>query len=334
MIKLIGTFALIAAMLIFVVLWLLSSRRAYYQEEALKTLRTRCAELEQAVAKISSRELEVSKRESAVSSAEKSLAADRSAAHKELDRLSAQSGAIREKIASEARNCQMLQKKEKQLRSSIDALQIRQKELILSVNSLDKTQQALDQFISSNRNERQIGLDFERYVGFLYEQDGYMVCYSGANLGKEDRGIDLIATNGSTCLLIQCKRWKASAFVRENTVFQLYGSVAAYQKDRANFAVSGVLFATCPLSDEAIAYAKQLNIEVHESVPFAGPGSYPLIKCHNAPGGEKIYHLPMDQQYDTVGIDLASGDFYARTVAEAEAAGFRRAYRWHPTPQS
>lgn len=108
----------------------------------------------------------------------------------DVKQLSAQQGSLKQQIETQLDSLHALLEKEKQLRSSIDALQIRQKELILSVNSLDKTQQALDRFISSNRNERQIGLDFERYVGFLYEQDGYMVCYSGANLGKEDHPFD------------------------------------------------------------------------------------------------------------------------------------------------
>ena len=38
----------------------------------------------------------------------------------------------------------------------------------------------------------------------------------------------------------------------------------------------------------------------------------------------------MDQQYDTAIIEPHKGEFYAMTVAEAEKAGFRRAFRWHP----
>lgn len=42
----------------------------------------------------------------------------------------------------------------------------------------------------------------------------------------------------------------------------------------------------------------------------------------------RIYHLPMDQQYDKVKIKT-SEECYAYTVQEAEAKGFRRAYRWY-----
>ena len=42
---------------------------------------------------------------------------------------------------------------------------------------------------------------------------------------------------------------------------------------------------------------------------------------------EKIYHLPMDQQYDKIVID-GKDERYVSTVEEAERLGFRRAYRW------
>ena len=74
---------------------------------------------------------------------------------------------------------------------------------------------------------------------------------------------------------------------------------------------------------------KNLGIGIAEEFPF---GEYPCIKCNinrSAEGGAtRIYHLPFDQQYDSCVIN-APGEFMAMTTAEAEAAGFRRAYRWH-----
>lgn len=46
--------------------------------------------------------------------------------------------------------------------------------------------------------------------------------------------------------------------------------------------------------------------------------------------GERVYHLPFDQQYDTTVIEPDRGELYAATVAEAEELGFRRAWRWRP----
>lgn len=49
--------------------------------------------------------------------------------------------------------------------------------------------------------------------------------------------------------------------------------------------------------------------------------------------GEKIYHLPMDQQYDRTIIEKDRNEHYVKTVAEAEKAGFRRAWRWRGKQQ-
>jgi hypothetical protein len=53
---------------------------------------------------------------------------------------------------------------------------------------------------------------------------------------------------------------------------------------------------------------------------------FPRIKC-NINNGNRIYHLPFDQQYDTTKIENI-GEFYAISVKDAEAKGFRRAVRW------
>jgi hypothetical protein len=50
-----------------------------------------------------------------------------------------------------------------------------------------------------------------------------------------------------------------------------------------------------------------------------------MIKC-NINNGNKIYHLPFDQQYWRTVIDKP-GEFYAITVKEATKAGFRRAFK-------
>ena len=66
---------------------------------------------------------------------------------------------------------------------------------------------------------------------------------------------------------------------------------------------------------------------VIEKVQF-DPG-YPSVKCNVARRtGNKIFHLPFDQQYDTVLIEEERLECYVKTVSEAEALGFRHAYRW------
>ena len=149
-------------------------------------------------------------------------------------------------------------------------------------------------------------------------------------MGLEDLGRDLIAKKGDEILIIQCKYWSAKKEIHENHINQLYGTMISYcieHKINKNN-VKGVLVTNIELSSMAKKMAKYLGIEYVEHCEL---GDYPCIKCnigHGEYGEEtKIYHLPFDQQYDSTKIDN-KGEFYALTVAEAEAAGFRRAFKW------
>ena len=83
--------------------------------------------------------------------------------------------------------------------------------------------------------------------------------------------------------------------------------------------------------DVAAVTVQALDIQVEEGVPLA---DYPRIKCNIARRtGERIYHLPFDQQYDSTVIEPARGECFIATTAEAEALGFRRAWRWHGAAQ-
>lgn len=75
------------------------------------------------------------------------------------------------------------------------------------------------------------------------------------------------------------------------------------------------------LSYVAEQFCKKLGILIRPTEYV----DYPRIKC-NVNGGNKIYHLPFDQQYDRTMI-CNKGEFYAWNVKEAESKGFRRAMR-------
>jgi hypothetical protein len=89
--------------------------------------------------------------------------------------------------------------------------------------------------------------------------------------------------------------------------------------------VIGELYTTTKLSPFARTCAEYLGIIVHEEFPF--DRNYPCIKCNISKDGSKIYHLPFDQQYDRVVINITKGECFVATVAEAEERGFRRAMR-------
>ena len=192
-----------------------------------------------------------------------------------------------------------------------------------------RNQLALDRWRKRKKTEWEAGQDYERYIGWRYESQGFKVDYVGALRGKEDRGIDLIATKGKTIEIIQCKRYSAikEKWVRENTVAQIYGVAALFNMENPGKKAIPVIYTSSELSEEAKHFAEYLNIRINENIPLE---DYPIIKCNVNRKGEKIYHLPFDQQYDKVRIDGKNGSQYIDTVAKAEQAGFRRAKKWIP----
>ena len=190
----------------------------------------------------------------------------------------------------------------------------------------DRNQRALDRYLRSPKTRWQIGRDYERYVGYLCEQDGDEVEYKGIIAGFDDLGRDVIARRGSNVRIIQCKRWSASKTIHEKHVFQLFGTVVAAQIDDPHLNISGEFVTTTRLSERALNFAVRLGIAVRQEFAQA---DYPRIKCNRSPGtGDGIYHLPFDQQYDSTVIEPHRGECYVATIAEAEQLGFRRARRW------
>jgi hypothetical protein len=217
------------------------------------------------------------------------------------------------------------------------------KEEYLSLSTTDRNQLALDRYISNKKSNWQIGREFERFAGYCFEQDGYDVVYHGAVEGFEDLGRDLIATKDKEVLVVQCKFWSTHKKIHEKHIYQLYGTFCDYVisnnlgrdstqnelfGERAAFNNSTPLFlTTAKLSDRAIEAARLLGVK-YELAPME-KWKYPRIKCNiSKRTGEKIYHLPFDQQYDRIKIEPQDGEFYAMTCKEAEDRGFRRAWRW------
>jgi hypothetical protein len=206
------------------------------------------------------------------------------------------------------------------------------KEEYSQLSTADRNQLALDRYRNSHRKTNwQIGRDYELYVGYLFSKNGYKVEFFGSENGLEDLGRDLIAEKDGKVLIIQCKYWGSNKQIHEKHINQLYGTMMCYcfENNLSEDQVSGVLITNIALSNTAKQFAAYLGIRFREGLPM---GEYPCIKCNinrDQYGSQtKIYHLPFDQQYDACKVD-APGEFFAMTTAEAEAAGFRRAFRWH-----
>ena len=206
-----------------------------------------------------------------------------------------------------------------------------------SLPSVEKYQLALDHWWDRKKTRSEIGTDYERYVGYEMENAGWSVVYNGIEKGLNDMGIDLICQKGARYILVQCKNWSSFKTIREKHINQLFGATVDFYLTHINSngsfsdfrnslesrAIVPLFVTSTDLSDTARKVASTLGVSVSEGVKFK---HYPIIKCNiNQSTGEKIYHLPFDQQYDKTIIDKELGEFYALTVKEAERHGFRRA---------
>lgn len=201
----------------------------------------------------------------------------------------------------------------------------------LSLSQIERDQLALDRYVQSHSKSKwQIGRDYELSVAYEYRKKGYVVDTTGSYLQLEDMGRDVIAKNEENILIIQCKYWSSTKTIHEKHIMQLYGTCVLYQIENLTMpgVVKGLFITNTKLSDKAKSIAAALNITVVENHPIT---EFPRIKCNigrDEFGSTKIYHLPMDAQYDITQIKNP-GEFYAFTVKEAVDAGFRRAFKWH-----
>lgn len=200
---------------------------------------------------------------------------------------------------------------------------------------VERYQRALDRYKDRRKNDWEIGRDYERFVGYKWETQGYDVTYYGAIKGFEDFGRDLIVFDRSgTITIIQCKYWSKFKTIPEATIFQLLGSTVSYFIERNGQAPKDFselmtfarpyLYTSTKLEPRIKEIALAMGIRILEEDKII---DWPMIKCNLGVSNERIYHLPMDQQYDRVKISKP-GECYVGSVAEAEQKGFRRAKRW------
>lgn len=88
-----------------------------------------------------------------------------------------------------------------------------------SLSRTEKIQLALDRYQRRKKTNWDVGIEYERYVGYLYEKDGYTVSYSGALEGLKDMGRDLVVKSKNKIEIIQCKRWAQEKVIHENISF-------------------------------------------------------------------------------------------------------------------
>lgn len=202
----------------------------------------------------------------------------------------------------------------------------------INLSESERNQKALDRYFIQIHSKKHIGKMYERYIGYLYEMQGFIVEYHGIKLGLNDLGRDLICKKNGEIHIVQCKCWSKKKMIHENAICQLYGTAIKYKIDNDKKTIDkGELFAenvtpvfisTVHLSETAQEFAESIGVRIN-IIPFSK--HYPTIKC-NINNSERIYHLPFDQMYDLTYI-RNKGERYVKTVEEAEDYGFRRAKR-------
>jgi hypothetical protein len=209
----------------------------------------------------------------------------------------------------------------------------------------ERLPRALDNWRHRPHKSRwQAGRDYERYVAWWYWEKGFSVIPSGALLREEDLGRDVIAMRDNEIHIVQCKYWARWRTIYEKHIAQLYGNTMMYRVEEEQkrcsknldlfgrqLKVKPIFITSTELSAVARRFAEVLGVEVIENFKL---DDYPLVKCNvSRRTGERIYHLPFDQQYDRTEVERERGETYVRTIKEAEELGFRRAFRWHGEPQ-
>lgn len=198
-----------------------------------------------------------------------------------------------------------------------------------------RNQLALDRYKKKNKSNWVIGIEYEMYVEYVLRENGYKTIPHGSLKGLKDLGRDIIAhktdeLGNNNIYIIQCKNYSSikGKEIHENVVCQTFGTAMEYQinhKLELFTRVVPVVYSTVPLSETASVFAEKLGVVF----VLCKKGDFPMIKCNIGNNGEKIYHLPFDQQYYRTEIK-SSGEFYAWTVEEAVNAGFRRAFKYRP----
>ena len=168
------------------------------------------------------------------------------------------------------------------------------------------------------------GRQYERYIGYLFEREGYRVTYRGLRAGLKDGGIDLVARLPRQIRLVQCKRWQQP--VSADVLSRLQGAKERFvweerqgKSPNSRTGIVAVLITSGVVEPDAKKLANHLGIVLMERIAYQ---SYPAIKAKRIlPNGGKFL-LPFTSGYDRLTMDVRKGDRFFATVREAVAHGF------------
>ena len=186
-----------------------------------------------------------------------------------------------------------------------------------------KNQLALDRYLNKTHTKLEIGRFYERYIGYLYEQEDWIVKFFGIIEGFDDLGRDLVCKKGNEIHIVQTKNWSKYKIIREKYLYQHFATTIHYQlqeKISKKVKVKPIFYATIDFSDMAKKVSKALNIQIKTEKLKK---DYPMIKCNINRRGKKLFFLPFDRYYDYVHIDRTKGEFYTKEIKNCLMMGFK-----------
>ena len=119
-----------------------------------------------------------------------------------------------------------------------------------------------------NHNKKK-GIEYELFIGHIYENYGYAVEYNGIQKGGRDGGIDLICHSKRYTILVQCKCYEASnSNIGVNDIYKFYGAFRHYAIKHPKEVVQGAFWTSREIDENAKVFeaAVELGITLHDGV--------------------------------------------------------------------
>lgn len=184
--------------------------------------------------------------------------------------------------------------------------------------SLESLEERVHHYRTGPLSNKDIGTQYERYIGYLFFTRGYHVFYNGIVKGEADDGIDLIAFSEEKdiCWIVQTKCWSKKRHLHPKTFHQLKGSLEHYKSsfsiEGETRTVKGILVSTTTPTKEGNDAREAIGLSFKQQ---SWDRNHPIVK-QTARFGKVFYKIPGDDGYDTC---IVHG--YFDTPSAAEAAG-------------
>jgi restriction system protein len=144
-----------------------------------------------------------------------------------------------------------LELRERELALREKELELKDKEMNLKVKSFDEaiivedvkevintkkrefTTEEKKAYALRMKEQKDKGLEFEKFVAGHFKLDGYEIVLNGIKRGKKDKGIDIVCTKDDELILIQCKNWKKDSKykIKHTHLKEFIGNCTVYVND-------------------------------------------------------------------------------------------------------